>query len=131
MSPRRARASPEERPRFTDPADYPAFSGYQSVWLFAMFDMPVVTKAQKRAAARFRKNLLARGFSMLQYSVYARYCTSEEFAKGVKCDLRGVLPDEGQVRLVMVTDRQFGKMEVYYGKRRSPTEEPPPQLMLF
>ena len=106
-------------------------SGYRAMWLFAMFDLPVDTKTARRQYASFRKALLERGFSMLQFSVYARYCASEDFAKGIRDEVRGLLPPRGQVRLLMVTDRQFAKMEVYYGKKRTPTEEPPRQIMLF
>ena len=101
------------------------------MWVFAMFDLPVVTREDRRRYARFRKSLLERGFTMLQFSVYARHCASEEFAAGVREDVRAVLPPEGQVRLLSVTDRQFGKMEVYFGKKRRRTEEPPSQVMLF
>ena len=45
--------------------------------------------------------------------------------------VREGLPDEGQIRLLSVTDRQFGKMENYVGKKRESTEEAPRQLMLF
>jgi CRISPR-associated protein Cas2 len=125
---RRARIKARDH---TPEDEYPLFSGYRAMWLFAMFDLPVVTKAQKKRAARFRRDLLLRGFTMLQYSVYARHCSSEAFADGITAEVRQVLPDDGQVRLVAITDRQFGKMEVYRGKRAGPTEQPPPQLMLF
>lgn len=131
MKRRKIRRAKEQRPRFTEQGDHPSLSGYRSMWLFAMFDLPVTTKAARKRAAKFRKDLLSRGFTMLQFSVYARHCAGEEFASGVARDVRSVLPDDGQVRLVRLTDRQFGKMEVYYGKKRRPTEEPPPQLMLF
>lgn len=131
MTRRRNRAANTDVPRFTPDDEYPLFSGYRAMWLFAMFDLPVVTKAEKKRAARFRKDLLLRGFTMLQYSVYARHCSSEEFADGIKAEVRHVLPDHGQVRLVAITDRQFGKMEVFRGKTAAQTEEPPPQLMLF
>ncbi len=32
-----------------------ALSGYRPVWLFAMFDLPVKTQAQRRRYAQFRK----------------------------------------------------------------------------
>ena len=41
------------------------------------------------------------------------------------------LPTHGQVRLVSVTDRQFGKMEIFVGKKRQRVEDPPHQLLLF
>lgn len=96
-----------------------------------MFDLPVVTKEDRRRYARFRVALLQRGFTMLQFSVYARHCGSEAFAAGIRADVWAVLPPEGQVRLLTVTDRQFGKMEVYFGKKRRPAEDPPAQFMLF
>ena len=101
------------------------------MWLFAMFDLPVKTQAQRRRYAQFRKLLLSDGFCRIQYSVYARYCPSEEAASAHKEMVRSSLPDEGHVRVLSITDRQFGKMENYVGKKRKHTEEPPRQLMLF
>ncbi|MGQ9652288.1 MAG: CRISPR-associated endonuclease Cas2 [Phycisphaerae bacterium] len=106
-------------------------SGYRPMWLFAMFDLPVTTPTARRQYAQFRNALLKEGFSMLQFSVYARYCPSEEATEVYRRHIRAVLPPEGQVRLLSVTDRQFGKMEVYFGKKRKATEDPPVQLMLF
>jgi CRISPR-associated protein Cas2 len=106
-------------------------SGYRSMWLFAMFDLPVTDKEARRQYAAFRKALLQQGFCMLQFSVYARHCASEESSDAIRQRIRSVLPPEGQVRVVAITDRQFGKMEVYFGKNRSPTEDPPAQFMLF
>lgn len=101
------------------------------MWLFAMFDLPVTSKELRKLYARFRKDLLSQGFTMMQFSVYARHCASEESAAAIRRCVRAVLPDDGQVRLLTVTDRQFGKMEVFFGKNRKPTEEPPTQFMLF
>lgn len=101
------------------------------MWVLAMFDLPVDTKEARRQYVRFRNALLARGFTMLQFSVYARHCASEDFADGIRQDVRGVLPPDGQVRLVAITDRQFGKMEIYVGQNRRATEDPPMQFMLF
>lgn len=101
------------------------------MWLFAMFDLPVVTKSQRKIATGFRNSLLRMGFSMVQYSVYARFCPSEDSASSIRADLRRELPAEGQIRVVAITDRQFALMEVYFGKKRKPAEEPPRQIMLF
>jgi len=113
------------RPEEHDP------SGYKWMWLFAMFDLPMTDKELKRDYSRFRKYLLSQGFSMLQYSVYARHCPSEESGQGIRARIGAVVPAHGQVRLMMVTDKQFGKMEVFYGKKRRAVEAPPQQLMLF
>ena len=101
------------------------------MWLFAMFDLPVTTPKARKRYASFRKLLVQEGFSMLQYSVYARYCASEEAATTYRGRIRAGLPSEGYVRLLAVTDRQFGKMESYIGELIKTTESPPPQLVLF
>lgn len=131
MRRRRNRRTGDEPLLFTHDDELPDLSAYRSMWLFAMFDLPVTEKEMKKRYTRFRKALLTRGFTMLQFSVYARHCGSEDSAEGVRRDVRTVLPPDGQVRLLAVTDRQFGKMEVYFGKKRRRTEEPPAQFMLF
>lgn len=108
-----------------------AFSGYRQMWLFALFDLPVTTKGARKEYSSFRKALLKEGFTMLQFSVYARYCDSEEASEVFRRRIRKAMPPEGQVRVVSVTDRQFGKMETFIGKKRAANEEPPPQLLLF
>ena len=106
-------------------------SGYRALWQFALFDLPTLTKRQRREYTRFRKLLLNQGFTMLQYSVYARYCRSEESAEWIREAIRKELPPSGQVRLVSITDRQFGKMEVFFGKLVEEVEDAPEQLLLF
>ena len=106
-------------------------SGYKAMWLFAMFDLPVVSKEQRKRATQFRKHLLAHGFCMLQYSVYARHCPTEDSAAHYRVRVESDLPAEGQVRLLSVTDRQFGKMTGFTGNSSVPPEPTPVQLMLF
>ena len=109
----------------------PALSEYRGVWLFAMFDLPVDSPEARRDYTHFRKALLKEGFSMLQYSVYARYFGSEERSQAYKDRIRAWIPPEGQVRLIAITDHQFGKMDVFNGKTRQLAEKPPQQLVLF
>jgi CRISPR-associated protein Cas2 len=101
------------------------------MWMLAMFDLPVETAENRRNYTRFRKALLKDGFMMLQYSVYARFIPSEEAAAAHRRIVRAVVPPLGQVRIVGLTDHQFGKMEVFYGRKPRPPEQPPAQLLLF
>ena len=50
--------------------------GYRLMWMLVMFDLPVVEKAERKAATDFRNALLDMGFEMSQFSVYLRLCTS-------------------------------------------------------
>ncbi len=106
-------------------------SGYRNVWLIAMFDLPTDTKQARRAYTAFRKSLLKGGFTMMQYSVYIRHCASEENAVVHAERIKRVLPNDGEVRLLTITDKQFGRMQVFWGKMRKPLEPPPHQLELF
>ena len=106
-------------------------SGYRAVWIFAMFDLPTDTKKARKDYTYFRKNLLRDGFSMLQYSVYVRHCSSEENAAVHYKRVRDFLPPDGEVRLIVVTDKQFGRMETFWGKMRKGAPVAPRQLELF
>lgn len=108
-------------------------SSYSSMWLIAMFDLPVVTKKERKAAAKFRKELVKDGFSMLQYSVYGRYCASEAAAKPHRDTVVAALPPTGQVRIIAITERQFEKMENFVGKEPASIapEEISEQLTFF
>lgn len=108
-----------------------ALSRYRVVWLFVMFDLPVETKEQRRAYTQFRGQLQRKGFTMLQYSVYAKHIPTEDAAEPLKAHVHAVLPPMGQVRVLAVTDHQFGKMEVYFGRKRRSVEDPPLQIALF
>jgi len=101
------------------------------MWILAMFDLPVKEKVHKRAYVKFRKVLLTEGFTMLQYSVYARYCVSEDASTAKRRRIRTELPDQGQVRLVSITDKQFASMEVFLGNLPKEPEAPLGQGLLF
>ncbi len=96
-----------------------------------MFDLPVKTKQEKREYVSFRKLLLAEGFSQLQYSVYAKYCASRENAEKYFRHIKAAVPPKGMVRLLMVTDKQFGEMVSLYGKTVQEIEKKPEQLFFF
>ena len=68
---------------------------------------------------------------MLQYSVYARYCSGQESDHAFRHRIREAVPAEGHVRLLSVTDRQFGKMDIIIGRTSHAPESPPDQIMLF
>jgi CRISPR-associated protein Cas2 len=86
------------------------------VWLFVFFDLPVGTKAQRRAATRFRNFLKDDGYMMLQFSVYARVCRGEDGALKHVARVTRNLPSEGSIRALQVTDRQYGKMRLLLGE---------------
>jgi CRISPR-associated protein Cas2 len=101
------------------------------MWIFCMFDLPVTAKADRQAAARFRKDLLNDGYMMLQFSVYARLCNGLERAQKHINRLKTWVPPAGSVRAMMVTEQQFARMELLVGKRLPQEDAQAQQLVLF
>lgn len=101
------------------------------MWVIAMFDLPTDTPKARKAYARFRKDLLSDGFTMMQYSVYIRHCASIENAKVHVARMGRCVPATGEVRFLTITDRQFGRIEVHVGKTRQAPPTPPAQLEFF
>jgi CRISPR-associated protein Cas2 len=101
------------------------------MWVVVMFDLPTDTTRARREYAHFRKLLLRDGFTMMQYSVYIRHCASEENADVHIQRVEGTIPPDGEVRILTITDKQFERMRVFWGKRRKPPEQAPKQLELF
>lgn len=107
------------------------FSEYRVMWVLVLFDLPTETKKDKKASANFRKNLLRDGFTMFQYSIYVRHCASSENASVHIKRVKSFLPEYGQVVIMCITDKQFGNIELYYGKKVATVDTPGQQLELF
>ncbi len=106
-------------------------SGYKGMWLFVMFDVPAKTRAERKRYTTFRRSLLSVGFTQLQFSVYARYFPTEESSESTRRQIAKAIPPDGHVRILRITDRQFGKMESFVGKKQVSNEQVPEQLLLF
>ena len=109
----------------------PALSGYRMMWLYVMFDLPVMTPKERKTATKFRKFLLDEGFEMAQYSVYLRFAESKEAAETHIGRVREVLPRKGKVHIVTITDKQYGNARIFTGTKSEPRPKNPGQLALF
>ena len=107
------------------------FGGLQTMWVIVLFDLPTEDKQMRRDYTRFRKFLLEDGFRMMQYSVYMRHSSSEENAQVHARRVKLHLPPDGEVRIIKITDKQFARIEVFYGKKREAIEKAPEQLSFF
>lgn len=83
--------------------------------LFVMFDLPTDTKGQRRQATQFRNSLIKRGFYMFQYSIYVKVCNNAEAAKLAEVSVERIIPDEGAVRTMIVTEKQYSNMNILLG----------------
>lgn len=101
------------------------------MWVVAMFDLPVTTPHARRAYTDFVKHLRRDGFTRMQYSVYSRHSSSKENAEVHIARIKENLPPDGEVRIITITDKQFERMNVFWGNFRKTPEEPPCQFQLF
>ena len=108
-----------------------SLSGYRAMWVLVMFDLPVRTKVQRKRASGFRKDLIQDGFMMVQYSIYSRPCPTMENADVHVRRVKAMLPPEGEVRILLFTDKQYGMMERYRAGKLAEMESQPEQIMLF
>ncbi len=70
-------------------------SEYRIMWIFVLFDLPVLTKEHRRDYTTFRKKVLSLGFTQLQLSVYAKHLPSEDAGEHLKVRIMAALPPRG------------------------------------
>ncbi len=104
-------------------------NGYRHMWNFVFFDLPTTEPEDRHEYNQFRKNLLKRGFLMMQYSVYVRHCISLEKADAQIERIKHFLPPKGKVSILTVTDKQFGRIRNFWGVER--VKNPEPQQMVL
>ncbi len=101
------------------------------MWILVFFDLPTETKKDRKVYTDFRKRLMADGFTMFQFSIYVRHCASRENADVHVKRIKNILPEKGQIGILCITDKQFGDIELFYGKKEEKVTTPYQQLELF
>lgn len=81
-----------------------------------MFDVPTKTKKEQKDATKFRNNLIKLGFFMMQFSVYMKICKGIASAQSALNRVRLILPPLGNVRALIITEKQFDNMQILLGR---------------
>jgi len=87
------------------------------------FDLPVTTRKERRIYTDFRKWLIKNGHIMIQYSVYVKVFTNRDAAVKHIGKLRQNAPKSGAVRVMLVTEKQYARMEIIVGGKSAQEEE--------
>ena len=106
-------------------------NGYRLMWVMVMFDLPVMTKTERKAATQFRQHLLDEGFEMAQFSVYFRFTAGKEQAESLTRRIQGELPAGGKVDILYFTDKQYENIVSFRAKGKQPPRKNPEQYTLF
>lgn len=83
--------------------------------LVLFFDLPVVKKAERKAAQKFARDIKKLGFYMLQESVYVKLNMDTYHSNAVIKQLKEIKPAKGSIMLLNVTENQFQNMEIILG----------------
>ncbi len=101
------------------------------MWMFVMFDLPVMEKSERKAASDFRNKLLDNGFEMAQFSVYMRFCSSSAQADALTKKIEAALPEGGNVSILQFTDKQYERITTFKGRSKLARKKSPDQYDLF
>ena len=103
------------------------------MWVMAIFDLPTHTKAERKRYTQFRKLLLEKGFMMMQFSVYIRDTPTIQKANALIKQIGPCTPIGGKCSFVLITDKQYGMTQNFYGERKTNEKIPKKyeQLILF
>lgn len=100
--------------------------------MIVFFDLPTLTKTDRRNASRLRNFLLKDGgYTMLQLSVYSRICKGQDDVEKHAKRLKSLIPKTGSVRLLTVTEKQYASMEILVGSLKKEEEIGDKQLLLL
>lgn len=83
--------------------------------LILFFDLPVTTDSEKKKYTKFVKGLKKQGFYRLQFSVYVKLNMDDRAAQSSIKQVREILPDDGMVSVLKVTEKQFADMAYLLG----------------
>lgn len=104
---------------------------YRIMWILVFFDLPTETKQDRKHYTQFRDKMMDDGFTMFQYSIYVRHCASRENMEVHQRRIKTILPPKGKVVMMNITDKQFGMMEIFDGKKEALPQKMPQQLEMF
>ncbi len=99
--------------------------------LIVMFDLPVKTRKQAKAATAFRNFLLKDGYYMVQYSVYVRICNGEDSVVNHRNRIKLAIPPQGSIRLLTVTEKQYENIDILLGKKEKQDKNANYELISF
>ncbi len=92
---------------------------YRFMRVLVFFDLPTLTSTQRRNYTKFRNHLLKNGFLMLQESVYCKLALNTTIVNTITENIRKNKPEEGLVQMLVITEKQFSKMEIVVGKHKT------------
>lgn len=99
--------------------------------VLVFFDLPVITAENKRDYRKFRRFLIKSGFVMMQESVYFKMALNQTVVNSVTTSIKSNRPPCGVVQVLVVTEKQFEKMEFITGEFHSDVIDSDERLVIL
>lgn len=104
---------------------------YRFMRSIVFFDLPTTTSADLKEYTRFRKFLLKSGFIMMQESVYSKISLNTTAANILLNNIKKNSPKDGLVQVLTVTEKQYSKMEMIIGEKKSDVLDSDERLVII
>ena len=85
--------------------------------ILLMYDLPSTTKAAQKIYREFNGFLLKNGFYMIQESIYCCFAKSYITAKLIITKVKKHSPKLGDVRCLMITEKQYQEITLFSGRK--------------
>lgn len=90
-------------------------TSYRNMRVLVLFDLPSVSKSEKRNYVKFRNAIMDDGFIMMQFSIYSRFCRNVQDANKHINRVKALAPKDGNIRILCITEKQFEEMILVIG----------------
>lgn len=104
---------------------------YRYMRVIVLFDLPMVTTAERRQYTQFRKHLIKNGFLMMQESVYCKLAQNQAAADYIISNIKKNKPETGTVQVMKITEKQFSRMETIVGHVNSDIVDSDERLIII
>lgn len=87
--------------------------------VLVMFDLPSVTRDEKKEYRKFRRFLIKSGFIMMQESIYTKLTLNQNQSASIEKLIYLNKPKKGLVQMLTITEKQFAKIRYIIGENKS------------
>jgi CRISPR-associated protein Cas2 len=106
-------------------------NAYRIMWTLVMYDLPTETKKNARRPPNSEKIYYEIGLTCFNLACILGTAPAAKTHMYIKTVLLKSLPAQGKIGILQITDKQFGEMEIFYGKKEQKLPEVSQQLELF
>ena len=99
--------------------------------ILVFYDLPVETYAEQKEYRRFQKSLIKSGYIMMQESVYAKLALNNSVVLSEKEKLKKNKPAKGLVQILVITEKQFSRMEYIIGNKKTDVVDTESRLIIL